>query len=395
MSQVVITGIGAVSALGCDSDEIYSKLLKNNHLFYKEKNTYSGMEDKCYTARISIATHAAMDEYIAQYGVKVNRNIPEVTKYILYAILYALNDSGLTLREIQSKKVALVIGGSDGESDSLERFLEEDRFEFYSSNTILSEIAKILGLNQTRLIFVHNACASSNMALEIGYNLLKENKVDIVLAGGAECFSKRVFMGLYNVNVLSKKLCFPFSIDEEGVTIGEGGAVVVLQKKNLNSTHKYEKEYAEIVATASSNGSKNMTEVDEEAIMSAYQKLFKNGNVRSSELNYILGHATGSPLNDRVEAKCIQKINYGIPVCIIKNTLGYLLGAAGIMGVVVICKIFQYKQIPGSPYVNGREIMEKLNILDREQLMSGISLWCNNAFGMGGNNTLVLLKNIE
>lgn len=390
MSSVFIRGIGVVSSIGNNADEIFGNLLNNQTDFTEESELYGDLEECIYSSRIGSEIIESIDKFLESKSIRDTKEISKIEKILLYTISKAIEDAGININCYERGKIAFVIGNSDGVSEALEQYIEKKSFLSSSSYFILERVIEKLGLTGARVLFVHNACASSNVAVEIGCNLLKAGRADLVISGGVEIFSKRVLFGLRKVGIISQKKCIPFAVNSQGIIIGEGGAVVVLEKKS--EKYAKSKKYAEVIATASTNGGISMEKVECDALYNAYLKLFAHGGIQARDLDCIMGHATGSVLNDYSEAKCIQKVKENVPVCVIKNTLGYLLGAAGIMGVVVICKIFQYGIIPGATYARKIESVENINIINENKKDFKTNLWCNNAFGMGGNNTLLLIK---
>lgn len=391
-----MTGLGAATPLGIECDEIYDKIIRNDYKFMPELRAYKGYGRGILTSQISDEYNYEILKYIFGKSIKISGDISAATKYALYSILKALDDAKFNLEILQNLRVAIIIGSNDGECNSLEHYIDELDFNYYSSYKIAEEISKVLKLKKSRIMCIHNACASSNAALEIGYNLLKQNKVDIALVGGTECFSKRVFAGLSSINMLSANGCNPFEKKSGGVTIGEGAAMLVLEKENNVLHRKNVNKYCEVFAVASSNGSESIVETDSVAIIDAYNKLLEKANLKSSEIDYIMSHGTGSQYNDGIEAFSIMRImsSNSANVCAIKGTLGYMLGAAGGVGALIICKIFQKGWIPGCNQTNPEDINDNIELITNAVNDSKCKIWCNNSFGMGGNNSLTLYKRL-
>lgn len=393
MEKIVVSGIGVVSPIGINRDDFYEGLLYEKTVRAIEKDAYPGHGDYKETSRLSADLKNKIDMEIEN-----SVELPQTLKYALYATKTALQDAKLTSDDLAKKTVSVIIGSNDSESEIFDYYVQNSEWskKHYSSYNIAYKVSEYFKFNGMHFC-VHNACASSNMALELGLSFLKNNQSDLVIVGGADSFSLKNYTGFNSLMAISNIGCRPFSKTMDGITITEGAGIIVLEKESDLSVRNKE-AYCEILGVGSSNDAYHMTRPNEQGITLAINKAFKDAGITYKDIDYIMAHGTGTQANDKKESSVINHI---FPdgqlkgVCSIKGTLGHMMGAAGAMGLVAICMIYKNGIIPPSSKSIPLNEECSIKIITEETKDNDINIFMNNSFGFGGNNSVTILKSIK
>ncbi len=393
MEKIMISGIGVVSPIGINCDIFYQNLLGENSVRAIEKNAYSGHGDNKETSRVSIDLKNEID-----LELENSSELPQTLKYGLYATKMALRDAQLTKNDLVNKRVSVIVGNNDSESEIFDYYIENNSWDkkHYSSYNLSHKISKYFELDGLAFS-VHNACASSNMALDLAMSLLKTGQSDIVIAGGVDSFSLKNYTGFNSLRTISKDGCKPFSKYRDGITITEGAGILVLEKESdLISRNK--EAYCEVLGVGSSNDAFHLTKQNEQGILLAIDKALEDSGISYQDIDYIMVHGTGTITNDKTESSIINSFFSDSKlkgVCSIKGTLGHMMGAAGAVALVAICMIYKYGVIPPSSKSIPLDDECNINIITEKIEDNDIGAFMNNSFGFGGNNSVAILNSIK
>lgn len=392
MDKVVITGLGVVSALGIDVPEFYENLLEAKVINACEKDAYPshGTEDK--TSRVSAEYKKIIEDDI------MVKNLPQTVKYGVYATRKALKDAKLSGEILKDKRVSVIIGNNDAEPEVFDSYIEHNKFikKPYSSFYIAKYISDYFGFHGSAYC-VHNSCASSNMAVDLALNSLKNDECDIVITGGVDAFSLKNFTGFHSLRAISKTTSKPFSKDRDGIVITEGAGIVVLEKYE-SAIKRGVKPYCEVLGVGISNDAHHLTQPNAEGIKLAMQRAVKNAGITFHDIDYIMAHGTGTNTNDKVESSVILDLysKDNMPkVCSIKGTVGHMMGAAGAIGLVAISMIYKNGFIPPSPKSVPLDDDCKIEVITKIRKDTEFNIFLNHSFGFGGNNAVVVLKSLN
>lgn len=392
MEKIVISGIGVVSPIGINKDDFYESLLNEKTIRAIEKDAYPGHGNDKVTSRLPVGFKNRID-----LEIENSDELPQTLKFALYATKMALQDAEITSDMFAEKKISIIIGNNDSESEIFNYYVQSSEWDkkHYSSYNIAKKVSEYFGFSGMAFC-VHNTCASSNMALELGVSILKNGQSDLVIVGGADSFSLKNYTGFNSLMAISKTGCRPFSKVRDGITITEGAGIVVLEKESDLATRNKE-AYCEILGVGSSNDAYHLTKPNAQGIMLAINKAFKDAGIIYKDVDYIMAHGTGTRTNDKIESSII---NHLFPdgclkgICSIKGTLGHMMGAAGVMNLVTICMIYKNGIIPPSSKSIPIDEECDINIITEVTKDTDINIFMNNSFGFGGNNSVTILKRI-
>lgn len=394
IERILISGIGVVSPIGINTQDFYNNLINEEYSHTIEKTAFPGHGDDKRTARLTQEQKNSIDSTIN--GAE---NMPNTVKYAIYAVDSALKDAGLNETILLNKRVAVIIGNNDAEADVFDKYIKTGGFVKYgySSYNISKGISDYFNLNGLNFC-VHNACASSNMAMDLAFTMLKKKLVDIVVVGGADSFSLKNYAGFNSLKSLSQTTCKPFSSLKDGITVTEGAGIVILERES-DMVKRKQSAYCEVLGIGSSNDAHHLTHPEKNGIIMAVEKAFKYSGITYKDVEYIMPHGTGTPTNDVTESAIIQEVYPDKKnlkgICSIKGTVGHMMGAAGAVATVAICMIYKNGILPPSSKSIPQEKECDVKIITEVTTDNNIGIFVNHSFGFGGNNSVVVLRNYQ
>lgn len=344
LNRVVITGIGVVSPLGCNTEKMFNNLLDGKTNFSMPrgfKREFDGKE--------KLVSYVS-DDYSGQcrkYGVTqeyTNRS------YALLACKQAIESACLQGNRDILASADLHIGTSEGYSfDNLE-YMNCDEGELCEymkgkhPSEQLSEIASEIGIKGEVMAFPV-ACSGGNVAISISAKKIRYGQKNICIAGGVDHLNETAYTTFHCLGALSETSCKPFDKRRDGITVGEGAGFLVLESLE-HARNRRAKIFAEVKGYDISCDAYHLTTPDAEGIMASesMRKAMEMAGSKPEDISFISPHGTGTLSNDQQEANAIFRI-FGdlaprIPVSAIKSMLGHCMGAASaIEAVVAACSI--------------------------------------------------------
>ena len=244
---------------------------------------------------------------------------------------------------------------------------------------------------------IASACASATLALGTALDALRCGEVDLALAGGSDSFCRLTFAGFNSLRAVDTEACRPFRVDREGMTIGEGAAVLVLERES-RARDRGAAPLGFLAGAGSSCDAHHMTAPDPVGggIRRAVEAALADAGRTPSEIAFVNAHGTGTPHNDAAEARMLVDL-FGdrlarTPITSSKAALGHLLGSAGAIEAIATLLSLQHRIVPATP---GRGAIDTSLGVDlvvgeaRHLSAARFALSTNLAFG-GANAALVL-----
>jgi len=398
-NDVVVTGIGVVSALGIGVDNQVSSL----------KAGKSGI------GKLSLFStrHAPMvgeikysNEQIVELLKLPKEKIHSRTTLIgLLAAKEAFDDSGLKIlmdgndRGIRIGLIsATSVGGMDV-SENFYRIYKEDRrkgrLRYVKEHGCTSTqiIADYLGVNDF-VTTISTACSSANNAIMLGARMIKYGMLDAAVVGGTDALCRFTINGFSSLGILDKELCRPFDENRAGLNLGEGAGYLVLQ----SSKTKSKKIYGAISGYANANDAFHQTasSAHGEGAYLAMKKALDMSGLSNNDIDYINVHGTGTPNNDASEGAAMIRI-FGKevpPFSSTKGFTGHTLGAAGgVESVFAILSLYYgyiWPNLNFSTPISGLGLVPETSCIKRDGMKSVIT----NSFGFGGNCTSLIFSSL-
>lgn len=410
--RVVITGLGALSALGND--------VKTN--WQNAKEGASGAAAITYFNTEKFKTRFASELKGFDPTTRLERSDIKrsdlYTQYGLYVAAEAMEDAGLDVSQLESPFDAGVIWGtSQGGMGTFERemkeFVENDsnpRFNPFFIPKYLVNMASgvismkygFMGINYTPV----TACASSNSAIMDAFNYIKWGKAKVIITGGSDSPITEAAMGGFNaLKALSTRnenptsASRPFDVERDGFVMGEGAAALILEEYE-HAKKRGAKIYGEVVGAAMTADAYHLTATHPEGAGASQCMKFalEEAGLTMQEVDYLNAHATSTPTGDLSEIKAIARLLDGnfenLHISATKSMTGHLLGAAGAIEAIFSVKAINEGIVP--PTINTENldpaIPEGIQIVTKNAIEKKVKVALSNTFGFGGHNASVVFK---
>ena len=401
-NRVVITGQGAISALGKNIKENCSSLKKG--FCGIDELEIPGIE------RLSIKVGA----YVKNYNEKSFFSKQEVsyydryTQFALLAANEAFKDSGLKISDKLRDHVGVVLGNSGGGLHTQdENFRNVYEFQknrvhpFVVPRLMNSAAASHLSINfkaRGPSFTVSTACASSNHAMGQAFKLIQSGSLIAAFTGGSEsmlCFGGiKAWEGL---RVMSPDVCRPFSANRNGMIQGEGSAIFIFEEYE-HAKKRGAEIIAEVIGFSMNSDASDIVKPNLEGAKRTMTNALKDACISSKKIDYINAHGTGTLLNDKVECNAIRDIFQenikNLFVSSTKSMHGHLIGGSG--AIEMVSCLLALKENIISPTINYEKHDPdcNLNIVPNEAINSKVEYVMSNSFAFGGMNAVLVLKKI-
>ena len=407
LNRVVVTGFGNICAFGREWSEIRAKFeAKQNAVKFMSEWDRFGNELNTRLAA-PIIGYAPPKEW----DRKQLRSLGLVSQYAVEAAGLALKDAGLLDDEsIKDGRMGVAAGSSTGSTEAMSQAVTlllgmESNFNANTyirmmPHTTAANISIFYGL-KGRMIPTSSACTSASHAIGYSYEAIKYGQIDMMLAGGAEelCPSEAfVFDRLFATsckNDAPNLAPAPFDADRDGLVLGEGGSMLVLE--SLESAKKRNaKIYAEIVGFGSSCDGTHITRPQSATMKEAMRLALKDANLTPEKIGYINAHATATKQGDIAESIATNEL-FGEKTAIssLKSYLGHTLGACGALESFLSIMMMKQSRFYPNLNLNSLDLQcANLNYL-RDITEIKTEFVMNNNFAFGGVNTSLIFKDFK
>jgi 3-oxoacyl-[acyl-carrier-protein] synthase II len=400
--KVVVTGMNIISSLGLDLKSNWDNLVAGNSgirnitLFDASGNT----------TRIAGEVSSSFEDLSKKYIKKrAGSQMTRVTKMAIVCANEAVQNSGLDFDAIDKSRCAVILGVVNTGNSSAEKDTNPQNTIFKSMTNSMSAWISLEHQLTGPNFVVNTACASSAYAIGLGYDMIRNNQADIVIAGGADSIINKEeiegFNSLYALSVENdppEKASKPFSLNRDGFVIGEGAGMIILESE-ASAKARNAVIHAELAGYAiTSEGYNIMAPMkDGEGMAVTMEKALASSGAGKEEIGYINAHGTSTELNDRYETLAIKKVfgdrAYKIPVSSSKSMIGHTIGAAGaIEGIITVLSL---ENGILTPTINLDQPDPDLDLdyIPHTSRRQEIQVALSNSFGFGGHNaTLVFRK---
>ncbi|MBE6571380.1 MAG: beta-ketoacyl-[acyl-carrier-protein] synthase II [Ruminococcaceae bacterium] len=409
MKRVVITGLGAITPVGCDVESFWDSL----------KNGKSGIDliksfdTTDYRAKLAGEVRDFDPTLYMEKGEV--RRTDRFVQFALASAAQAVADSGIE-GNIDSERFGVYFGSGIG---GFETFVTEhnnliNRGPTRVSPHFIPKMISNMAAGNIAIRFsakgpcmsVSTACATGTTAIGEAYRAIKGGYADAIIAGGVEAsISPLAVAGFINCMALTentdpKTACVPFDKRRSGFVMGEGaGALIVEEYEHAKA--RGAKIYAEVVGYGSTCDAFHVTAPDGEARSSAraISDCFKEAGADvDAEKIYVNAHGTSTPLNDKTETQALKNVfgadAYKLNISSTKSMTGHLLGAAGaIEGIAAILALRNDLVPPTIGYEEKDEECD-LNYTPNTAKKTQIDLAMSVSLGFGGHNACIGFKKI-
>ena len=396
--RTVITGMGIVSSIGIGKDVFWKNIISGK----------SGISDVELFDTVNYPVHKGgevknfnSEDFIPKNKLK---GMARASQFAVAASKMAFDDAGLKSDYLCEVKAGVIIGTTMADIQSLEQidkyWTKKGEGEVwpinivkYPSNALSNHVGyffKLYGPNYT----IPTACAAGNYSIGFACDLIRQRKSEIIIAGGADPFSRITFTGFNRLYAMAPNRCQPFDKDRKGMMIGEGSGMIVLE--SLESAQKRKANiYAEILGYGLSCDAHHMTAPKVDGIIKVIKKALAHSGIREEDVDYISAHGTGTPANDKAECEAINKV-FGqsakkISVSSIKSMLGHTMGAASAIEAIACCLAIRDGVLPPTMNCETQDPECDIDCVPNKARKKDVQVALNNSFAFGGNNACVVI----
>jgi 3-oxoacyl-[acyl-carrier-protein] synthase II len=401
--RVAVTGVGLVTALGASTKQSWTAMLEGRcgigplRLF----------DSAGY--RSTVAAEVDLDA-VAQRFTKLERRRWSRSDQIgIAAAQQALDDSGLLDSGVRRHQVGVLLGAGTADllrneeyfftlvSSGINRARPSDVFHHFLS-TPVDLIANYFGLQGPRSCLVA-ACASSTIAIGRAADMIRSGRVEAALAGGTDALSRVTYSGFNALRLMDLQPCRPFDRSREGMSIGEGAGILVLEDME-RARRRSAPIYGELAGYSLRCEAFHPTapEPDGVAVAAIIRDALADAGLSADAVDHVNAHGTATPQNDRAEARgCLAVFgdrSRRMPATSIKSMVGHCLGAAGGVEAAALALTVAHGVIP--PTVNHEEtdpdcpIEVVANDAREQRVQCGVSV----SLGFGGNDSALVMQAI-
>jgi 3-oxoacyl-(acyl-carrier-protein) synthase len=397
-NNVYIAGLGIIAAIGNNIAESLAAFEAEHAGMGEITQMNTVHRDELPVAEVKYTN----DELAAMTGLPAHFSRTMFLGVI--AAQQALDDAAIpNIASLRTGFVsATTVGGMDKSEDFFIPFHADNRkgrlrnIYDHECGSVTEIIATKIGITGY-MTTISTACSSSANTIAYGARLIKNNMLDVVIAGGTDALAKFTLNGFNTLMILDKDFCKPFDENRKGLNLGEGAAYVVLVSdkvaKTLNSPL-----YGKLSGYNNSNDAYHQTASSPEGTGSylAMQRALEKAGLQPSDIDYINLHGTGTPNNDSAEGTAIKRLfDPAYPLMSsTKSFTGHTLGASG--AIEAVFSILSIKHGIVYPNLRFENRMEGFSFSPETQFLKGqpIKHVLSNSFGFGGNCTSLIFSKV-
>ncbi|MEV0232696.1 beta-ketoacyl synthase N-terminal-like domain-containing protein [Nonomuraea sp. NPDC050786] len=390
-SRIFVTGMGVIAPSGLGLDAFWRTLCGAEPRFTELSAHYDGMRPGTLGGRVPATTAEAARARTWRAGVPFAGT---ASAYAVSCALDALADAGLAPGDPLLSSAMVCVGTSDGQADQFEAVVAgtEDTKDARISSYSVAEAVALAARTSGPAFVVQNTCASANVALSCGLDMIQAGVCDVAVVGGADAYSMKNIIGFNSIQAIGPEPCRPFSAGRRFVTPSEGAGILVLQSER--SLREGVAPWAELLSVAVGNDASHPTALNPVGVAACHEAALAQAGIRPEDIDVIYAHGTGSVINDEVEGKLFASRYPQAAVTAIKGTVGHLMGAAGAAGAVASCLTLRHGLVP--PTVTDADHVEfGMDIVTGAARAADVRHVQNNAFGFGGNNAISIFRAVR
>jgi len=400
MNRVVITGMGIVSPLGNSADAMRESLAKGESGIGPIQSVpHDGLI-------IKIGAEVKNYDPAAHFSDKQLGLMDRCAQLAVMASRQAVAQSGLNFRDGLGAKTATIIGAGVGGMQTLDESFHRIYAEGARRAHPLTVPKLMISAPMSHITMEHgltgpsftvaSACASSNHAIGVAYQMVRSGMVEAAVTGGTEavfCFGS--FKAWEALRVMAPDTCRPFSKGRAGMVLAEGAGIFVLE--NLERAQARGAEIlGEIIGFGMSSDAADIVLPSVTGAAAAIQACLDDAGLNPEDVDYINAHGTGTYANDATETKAIHTVfdeaAKKIPVSSTKSMHGHALGGAGALELAATLVAMQGGFIPPTANYLEADPACDLDYVPNTAREGTIKVAISNSFAFGGHNAVLAIR---
>lgn len=419
MTRAVITGVGAVCAFGVGIGQLFDGLAGGRSCIAPIRSFDASAFETRVACEVAVGqierawlrahlgdlgeAEAVLDQY-EKTGAWRDRK----SAFGLLAAMEAWRMAGCGEAELGASLV-LALGLEQGFLDDFGPFFRGHEIDWRTESEAVTDgirfrsdvdlcarlVGDVLQLEGPAIVNA-SACAAGGLAIAHAASLIERGAASIVLCGGADSMVNPFGLGgMTRLGAPSPRneadACRPFDRRRDGLVIGEGAAMFVLESEE-RAAHRGARPLACVLGYGSTQDAYRVTapRPDGAAAQRAMQLAMARAQLTPSAIGYINAHGTGTPLNDVAEAQAIRAAFGNVPVSSIKGAIGHLMAASGAIEAAACLLPFERGLLPGTANHRDKDPLCEVNVIG-EARAAQVDAVLSNSFGFGGQNVSLIL----
>lgn len=407
MRRVVVTGLGAITPIGNNVNEMWDSVL--NSKCGIDKITHYDTEGK----KVTVAGEVKNFDPLSVLDKSEVRKMDDFVIYALTAAKEAVEDSKLELDKEDLMRCGVMVSSGIGGLTTIQKECTrglEKSFDRVSPHFVPMSITNIAA-GQIAIHYgfhgmcscVVTACASATNSIGDAFRQIRDGYQDVMLAGGAEaCITPFGIGGFTSLKALStatdpNRASIPFDKERGGFVMGEGAGILVLEEYE-HAKKRGAKIYCEMIGYGATCDAHHVTAPLEDGSMAAecMKQAVNDAKISLNDIDYINAHGTSTHLNDKGETSAI-KLAFGdhakeLMVSSTKSMTGHLLGASGAVEAIITALSVNNNVVPATVNYQVPDEECDLDIVPNEARHAEVNYAMSNSLGFGGHNATIVMK---
>ncbi len=396
-----VTGRGIVSSLG-QSVESFTRAQ------FEGRSAIVALEGLAFSLRFPHAAPIRDFDPAAHFD---DRNLSMLDRFAQYATVAARQawaESGLDGDTVDPTRIAVIVGtansGIDILDDGFRRIFKTGArippltIPQTMGSAPASRIAREIGARGP-VFGITSACASAAHAMLVGASMIRAGLVDVAVAGGTDsCFSEGYLRAWDALRVVAGDTCRPFSIGRKGLIVGEGAAILVLERAG-RAAARGARPRARLLGGGMSSDAGDLVAPDPSGMETAIRHALADAGLAPEAVGYVNAHGTGTVANDRAEAAAIRAVFGGrgeqVPVSSTKSMVGHAMGASGAIEAIATIAALEHGLVPPTMNYLGPDPDVDLDPTPNVARPAAIEVAVSNSFAFGGLNVSLVFGRAE
>ncbi len=409
--RVVVTGLGVVTSLSCQVEDLWKRMLAGE----------SGIHRIRLFDTAGHKVHFGGDVYDWSAGdymsLKDAKRIDRFTQFAMVAGIDAVRDSGIDFEKFDPFRSGVILGSGIGGLHEIETQVERllhkgpDKVSAFTIpklmlNAASGQLSIQFGLRGPNYA-VATACASATNAIGDAFKCIQYDEADVMVTGGSEAaITPMGISGFANMRALSERneeparASRPFDRDRDGFVLSEGAGMLVFEELE-HARARGARIYAEVLGYGASADAGHITQPDEAGVGAAraMKRALEDAQVGPEAVTYINAHGTSTPLGDQAETAAVKKV-FGahareLSISSNKSQLGHSLGASGGVELVLSVLTLRDNLVPPTINLETPDPLCDLDYTPNEPRERKIDAVLSNSFGFGGHNASILIGRVR
>lgn len=415
--RVVITGLGAVAPGSTGVSGLWKQLTEGRsatrHITHFDASPY----------RSRIAAEVDFDPEASGLRPQEIRRMDRATQFAVTAAREAMADSGLDFTAADPERVAVALGNAVGATTSMEqeyvvlsdggrkwlvdpRYAIKHLYDQFVPSSMAAELAYLVGAKGSVSV-VSDGCTSGLDAVGHAADLISEGSADIVLTGGTDAPISPITLACFDAikatsprNDEPESASRPFDASRNGLVLGEGAAVLVLEDL-ASARRRGAQVYAEVSGFGSRCNAYHMTglRADGVEMAEAIDVALAQARLAPEDIGYVNAHGSSTKQNDRHETAAFKRAlgahAYQVPISSIKSMIGHSLGAIGALELLACALAIEHGVVPPTANLHKPDPELDLDYVPRQAREQPVDTVLSVGSGFGGFQSAVVLTRPE